>query len=382
MTVRLSTFEQAADFRLGSAGLAPGAVRRPTPAEVVGWFGAMQSQDHAPALWSIGQRMSGEPTAASLQDAFDRGEFIRAHVLRTTWHFVRPEDLGWLLMLTSDRVHQLCGTGYRQFGLDRELRDRAAKILAEALRGGKAATRPELASVLAGKGIEAEKIPLSLIFMSAELDGLICSGPKLGKQHSYMLIEDRIHASRELTRDEALVELLVTYLRSHGPATAKDFQWWSSLTLAEIKRAIAIAGKDIESDVIDGYTFFSLTGAAAGATSGVRRTGREIRLLQAFDEYTVAFSPRPRLADLEARMSQASRRPGSFNSIALQGSQVAGSWKRTVNSASVTIEIEPVVEFNDSDRASLADAASELGRFLEREPIVREIGGAIDASRR
>ena len=60
-----------------------------TPAEAVAWSGAVQAQEHAEALWSLGMRVSG-CDAADVQAACDRGEIVRTHVLRPTWHFVRP----------------------------------------------------------------------------------------------------------------------------------------------------------------------------------------------------------------------------------------------------------------------------------------------------
>jgi hypothetical protein len=63
-----------------------------SPVEVVGWFGAIQSQDYPAALWAVGQRTSGA-TEAQLNGLFDRGEILRTHVMRPTLHFVLPADI-------------------------------------------------------------------------------------------------------------------------------------------------------------------------------------------------------------------------------------------------------------------------------------------------
>ena len=71
---------------------------------------------------------------------------------------------------------------------------------------------------------------LAHLAMYAELEGVICSGPTRGSQFTYALLAERAPDARRLTRDEALGELSRRFFRSHGPATIRDFVWWSGLT--------------------------------------------------------------------------------------------------------------------------------------------------------
>src|SRR3954467_732780 len=87
----------------------------------VRWLGAVQSQDHEPALWSLAQRAPGA-RRADLAAAFDAGAFIRTHVLRPTWHFVAPEDLRDLLALSGPRVAAGCAGRWRELELPAEVR--------------------------------------------------------------------------------------------------------------------------------------------------------------------------------------------------------------------------------------------------------------------
>ena len=59
--------------------------------------------------------------------------------------------------------------------------------------------------------------------MRAELDGIICSGARRGKQFTYALLDERAPQARMLDRDEALAELASRYFTSRGPATLQDF---------------------------------------------------------------------------------------------------------------------------------------------------------------
>src|SRR5260370_18721974 len=82
--------------------------------------------------------------------------------------------------------------------------------------------------------------------MRAELDALIASGPRRGKQFTYALLEERVAKPRALDRDEAVAELTLRYFRSHGPAQIQDFVWWSGLRTADARAGIALAGGGLD----------------------------------------------------------------------------------------------------------------------------------------
>src|SRR6516164_8126900 len=92
-----------------------------TAQEAVGWLGAVQSQDYAGAKWALGMRARGL-TDADLDRLFDAGAILRTHVMRPTWHFVRPDDIRWLLALTAPRVRAILAHDDGALELDRPVR--------------------------------------------------------------------------------------------------------------------------------------------------------------------------------------------------------------------------------------------------------------------
>src|SRR5689334_859171 len=103
---------------------------RPSRAtDVVARLAAVQAQDFIGAKWAIGLRAAGLDDAG-VEAAFDRGDILRTHVMRPTWHFVAPADIRWMLALTAPRVHQASKFYYRQHGLDAKTLSRAHKLLA------------------------------------------------------------------------------------------------------------------------------------------------------------------------------------------------------------------------------------------------------------
>src|SRR5688500_10610619 len=162
----------------------------PRAADVVRLLGCVQSQEYAHALWSLGMRTSGL-RAADVQAEFDRGDFLRRHSVRPTWHYVAGRELGWILAVTAPRVQQLNQTIYRQEDLDLATLDRGLAVIVDPLKGGRYRTRAELGQALADQRLVSERLGLAYIVMNAELRGVICSGPMRGTQQTYALLEER-----------------------------------------------------------------------------------------------------------------------------------------------------------------------------------------------
>ena len=150
--------------------------------------------------WACGRK---HLTDADVDRAFDEGAILRTHLMRPTWHFVAPADIRWILALTAPRVHAANAYMYRKLGLKDATFARSRKVLERALRGGKQLTRSELDAALRRAGIAADGLRLAYLMMHAELSGVICSGPRRGKQFTYALLDERAPgrgASSETTR--------------------------------------------------------------------------------------------------------------------------------------------------------------------------------------
>ena len=177
--------------------------RLATPLDVVRRLGAVQSQDYAGGKWGIGQR-TRDSTDADVERALTAGAIVRTHVLRPTWHFVAAGDIRWMLELTGPRVRARMAPYDRQLELDEKVFSRSAAAITKALERNKELTRGELRVVLDRARIGATGTQrLAHLMMRAELDGLVCSGVRRGKQSTYALLEERLPAAPALQRDEA-----------------------------------------------------------------------------------------------------------------------------------------------------------------------------------
>lgn len=327
------------------------------PEHAVSWLCAVQSQDYGPAKWSVAQRAVGV-SDAEFDRAFNDGRILRTHVLRPTWHFVHPTDIGWMLDVTGPRVQVLNAHMYRQVELDEKELSRCTNLIVKALRGGNYLTRKGMKELLEKAGAVTEGFRAAYILMNAELNGVICSGPLDGRQHTYALLEERAPSARSLSPDDALAELIVRYYTSHGPATVKDLRSWASLTIADIKRGLEMVAPRLEHEEIDGVTYwFSAAGSARKIASPT------VHLLQAYDEYVMGYSESRNALDLSG-VGRSQPEAPAFNLIVLLDGQFAGRWKRTIRRDSVIIETSLHRPFNAVQTRALQRAAEGYGEFL------------------
>jgi hypothetical protein len=331
----------------------------PTAAAVVGWLGAVQAQDYAGAKWALGQRVKGGRDT-DVEGLCQDGRILRTHVLRPTWHFVLPDDIRWMLALTGPRVRAVMAYYDRRLALDDGVYGRSQAVLARALAGGHARTRQELAGALAAAGIQASGQRLGLIMMRAEVDAVITSGPRRGKQFTYALLDERAPAGRKLGRDEALAELAGRYFASHGPALPQDFAWWSGLTVGDARRGIASASPRLASATLDGKTYWFAPGAARRPPRG----GPVVHLLPNYDELVVAYSDHePVLAPGMPQRFEARPEVVANHLIAVDG-RLVGGWRRREAKGAVTVETMLAARLGASARAGLAAAAARFQAFL------------------
>jgi hypothetical protein len=350
-------------LRLRNAGL----LRRKSqpPEAFVGWMGAVQSQDHGPAKWALSQRCTGLDESA-LETAYQGGAILRTHVLRPTWHYVTPRDIVWIVGATGPRILTGIGTALRGLRLDDEVLARCRKLTVRALRR-EHLTRKELAAVLERGGVVTDSRRMSYIAMCLELTADICSGVPRGKQHTYALVEERAPHAVDLSGDDAVAELTRRYFAGHGPATVKDFAWWSSLTVADVRRGLEMVDGELDSADVDGLTYhFAPTRARPAIRSPM------VRLLQAYDEYLVAYRDSKFIADAEGVW--AARDGTSFLACVVLDGRIVGRWKPTVTRDRVVVEVDLTRRLGRTAWQELEREASRYGRFIGLPASVRRRG--------
>ena len=329
----------------------------PRPADVVRWFGAVQAQEYAAAKWALGLRMQDDAGDAETERAFEQGRILRTHVMRPTWHFVSPADIRWLLELTAPRVQRLTSLYNRRLELDAPTLARGVTVLERALRDRHYLTRTELGERLQRAGLDVTGQRLAHLMMHAELERVVCSGPRRGKQFTYALLEERAPASPRVSRDEALDRLSRCFFRSHGPATVRDFVWWSGLLTADAKRALDMI--KARRKQVGAHTYWT----AGQRVRGVRRR-HLAHVLPIYDEYLVAYRDREAVPHGAPALTLRLPDGVSFQHALVIAGQVAGTWRVTKPSGGVRIDAIPLRPLTGQERRAVAEAVHRYERFL------------------
>lgn len=327
------------------------------PEDVIEWLGAVQAQEYESAKWALGLRMRERAVDSDVERAFEDGRILRTHVMRPTWHFVTPADIRWLTELTAPRLQRLMSTYRRQLELDTDLLVRGTAIVERALRDRTYLTRNELGERLKRANLSLVGIRLAHVAMYAELEAVICSGPRRGKQFTYALLAERAPQSVRLSRDEALATLARRYFSSHGPATIRDFVWWSGLATADATRGLEMnKARRLE---IDGQTYWTIGPAPRGA-----QRARRVHLLPIFDEYFVAYRDRDAVPQGPSLVPAGARDPVNFRHSLVIGGQVAGTWRTKRQSKAVVINAFPLRRLTAAEQGALREAVQLYERFL------------------
>lgn len=245
----------------------------------------------------------------------------------------------------------------REHGIDSRVVASSRKALSDALRGGNCLPRPELYRRLEGAGIVTKASRgLHLLWWLAH-EGLICVGPREGNQQTFALMDEWLPASQPQSREASLAELARRYFTSHGPATARDFAWWSGLAAADAAIALEMVAKELVAETIDDQTYWQAPGVST------TRAARGCHLLPAYDEYTVAYQDRSAIMTNKVA-ARADAGHGIFYPPIVIDGQVAGTWSRVLKRDTVAITCRLFAPLDRRQQQALATAAQRYAKFL------------------
>lgn len=328
-----------------------------TALDAVGNLLAVQAENPGQSAWAVAAR-TPEPSRSEVRSALDDGRLIRTHVLRPTWHYVRAEDVGWLLELTAPRVRRTTEAQLRgPHGFDDRGIDRATAAVVEILEEEPDRTRGQLAEALRGRGVETVGQSLMILLAHLELDRIVCSGRPAGDEHTYALFAERVPNPRRLERDEALAELALRYFAGHGAATERDLSYWATLTVTDVRRGLGLVGDRLASFEHDGRTFWHAPGSPPSARPGDPAG----HLLQILDEVYRGYQDSRMVLDSEGIV------PGGRETaigMALVDAQMVARMKRTIGRRVVFEVTAYNGPLSPSDRAVVEQAAERYADFL------------------
>lgn len=330
-----------------------------TPKEVVEWMGAMQAQDYNMSRWAIGLRLPGS-TAESVDEAADKGEIIRTHALRPTWHWVTSDDIYWMLELTAPQNRSSMKSRDRALGLDEEIYSKSNNIIGNAVNSGRHLTREELVAELVKGNVPVDQNRASHLLFRAEIEEIVCSGMVKAGKPTYALLSGRVSKVRRLKKDQAIATLAEKYFFSHGPATIQDFSWWSGLSVSLSKQGLESVKSALISETINSQEYWF------NPSRSPDRSAKDLTIfLPGYDEFIISY--RDRTASVPTAINKiAISSNGIFWPVIIRGGEVAGIWKRVTKKDEIILETE-IFESSGLSLKKLIKSAEAYGRFMNRK---------------
>ncbi len=343
-------------LRLQAQGIA--APLSTTPEAVVTRLGAVQAQDYTGALWAIALRLAGA-TRSTVEKAITEKSIVRTWALRGALHFVPAADARWMIELVAPRVLKEAAGLQRQLELDSGSFSRSRNIVRKALQQHKVMTRRDLFAALDKGGMGTGGQRGTLILQQLSMECTLCYGPHADKQPTFTLFDDWITTSRTLEREDALRTIAERYFTGHGPATVRDFVWWTGLSMADAKLALQHAKESLESYLDDGTEYWMARGLTV--PEDVQAAAH---LLAGFDEYLLGYSNRSAALPPKFAGRVVTGADDVFFSTLLLDGQVRGTWRRETGPKGVVIEASPFGRFSPAEKQSFIAAAERYAHFL------------------
>lgn len=283
-----SQLRERARLRLGAQGLgrASDPPRWATAYDAVHAFGLMQAQEYGSAVRSVALR------AAEVGDVHD---LVRGYPMRGTVFLGTRQDMGWITQLCAKPDSVTYPKVLAEF--DRPMARAEFKELA-------AKYYPDVPAYRVFKSLieyrEAVYTGAGQLLTPVELAGL-----------------DDVFGDDRLA---AVVELATRYFRTHGPATFRDFVWWSKLSVRLVKQALPLLPEDIERTGPDGDDSTDYFAA------GLEPVSRAVHLLPPYDEYVLGYQDRLFAMEQDVHQKLVPRNMGVFRKSVVVDGQVRGIW--------------------------------------------------------
>lgn len=307
------------------------------PKKLVEWMGAIQAQDYNMAKWAMGCRLVSS-TNQTIEEAFDRGDILRTHVMRPTWHFVSNEDIRWMAVLSSKKIISAWKSYDKKYQTDENQYAKWLNQIEKLLEGNRHLTREEIKQEFEKNGTVISPHEMNHCMMNAEALGIVCSGAVKNKKQTYALLDERVPKTTDITKEEALSKLAAKYFRSHSPASIDDFIWWSGLSVTDARNAIHSIKDNLISERYDNKELLIYD-----ASNYKSSLDESLHLLPAFDEYIISYKDRTHVLPRE-HYHKAFNNYGTFYPILVYNGNVIGNWKKEEKKNQIIINSELFID--------------------------------------
>ena len=175
-------------------------------------------------------------------------------------------------------------------------------------------------------------------------------------------LDERVPVSPILKREEALARLALKYFSSHGPATLKDFSWWSGLPAADARKSLESVKSGLGNEKFGDETYWF-----NGSLTVPAKNTFPVLLLPGYDEIIISYKDRSAVIP-DGKYGKAISSNGIFRPVILDNGIAAGTWNRAIKNEKLTITLDMFVGSHKLSgktiKKQIEKSAGSYGNFL------------------
>ncbi|WP_291792234.1 winged helix DNA-binding domain-containing protein [Brevibacterium sp.] len=370
MARSLTADRRLAGLRILAQGLTPPqgtSSSAVAPHAVASSLGALQGQDLSGVLASLALRSHAGIVAVT--DAFDSGALVRGYPMRGTVFVAPARDLRWMTELCAAAPVRAAVRRRPRLGLE-DAHVRTAREVFETLVGpasaagsGRGVPRAEVFDAWERAGIDPAGGRGYHLLVHLISTGTAAYGPWREGETAVVHADSWLPPHCGLAdrfdgdRTAATAELLRRYLLSHGPASLRDFAWWTKLPLTRIREALPLVEDELESALPaeaglpgEERLWFRPGLLEEYADSGTQRQAMRELLLPGFDELVLGYGDRLFLMSEEQHTALVPGNNGVFKRGAFRRGRLVGIWSRTGPAGRRRLVLEPLADVSAAQR--------------------------------
>jgi hypothetical protein len=327
------------------------------------------------ALWTRNQALTRKAIDAALHQT---RTLVKTSVMRSTLHLLDAADYSlYIRALCASRLRHMRRVMARYGGITARDADAVRSLVVTVLGDGPALKREVQKRVLAQRKVSTRARKFFAlgwwgVVRQAIVEGLICYGPEREGETALIRTADWLGQQKDWSEREAQQELLRRYLRAYGPATLRDFAYWSGFSIGE--------ARPVWESLREEMTEFAGAGGGGKGCAALARDGKRllnshlrepaVSLLPNFDVYLLGHADKSNLLDL--RHYQCVFRKGAWISpTVLLNGRVAGVWSSEIRGKRLRVSVQPFEKLSARVRAHIKEEGEALGQFLSLAADVR-----------
>jgi Winged helix DNA-binding domain len=328
------------------------------PAEIARSIAGAQAQDVYAGPQTFRSRSRNLAAADITRARTEERSLLRTWVMRETIHMIPTEDTTWWLPVFEPAMERWTRRRLGQLGMPAGLEDRALSVIARILERDGPLTRSEIAERLERERIELNTNTRLHVMRLAVVSGIACLGPDRGKTTCLVRREDWLGRQRPVDRRKALAELARVYLDAFGPATDRDFAYWSGLPLRDVRAGLEAISKEIEEVPVGAQPMLTLR----GRLPRLPRPG-QVRMLGNFDTYLLGWKDRDFSVSGEHAIHVKAGGGGWIRPVIVEDGIVVGGWRSSRKGGRVEITLNLPKRELDRLRPKIEAEIQDLARF-------------------